>query len=274
MRKAYEHDVDDDAVHLARAADIVRRDMLKMKNELVGSFEPNSKEVCFPVSLLALVAVVLYGPNIKAQTSASTIPQPVLIISQLLIFSSTAQRRENQRALCTTRHNQERETPLPIYLGVTVHTKTRKRELVDRMYDLGLSISYDRVLAISTELGEKICHYCNMEKAVFPPALKSGLFTTAAVDNIDNNPISTTANDSFHGTGISLFQHPVSDFSGTFRAVAHYHRDKVCAKKILSSLPESYTNVPPVALPSKAPSVQKQDGPNQADCQETLSNFS
>ncbi|KAJ8050257.1 hypothetical protein HOLleu_03391 [Holothuria leucospilota] len=76
-----------------------------------------------------------------------------------------------------------------------VHTKTRKRKLVDRLYDLGLSISYDWVLAISTELGDKICHYYKMEKAVCPPELKVGLFTTAAVYNIDHNPSSTRAND-------------------------------------------------------------------------------
>ena len=33
-------------------------------------------------------------------------------------------------------------------------------------------------------------------------------FTTAAIDNIDHNPSSTTAKESFHGTGISLLQHP------------------------------------------------------------------
>ncbi|KAG0721176.1 hypothetical protein GWK47_046968 [Chionoecetes opilio] len=33
LRKACEHDADGDAVHLARAANIVRRDMFKMKNQ-------------------------------------------------------------------------------------------------------------------------------------------------------------------------------------------------------------------------------------------------
>ena len=37
-----------------------------------------------------------------------------------------------------------------------IHTKTCKRELVDDLYELGLSISYNHVLDISTELGNKI----------------------------------------------------------------------------------------------------------------------
>lgn len=37
------------------------------------------------------------------------------------------------------------------------------------------------------------------------------------MDNIDHNPSSTTAKDSFHGTGISLFQHSSADNPGTAR---------------------------------------------------------
>ena len=49
---------------------------------------------------------------------------------------------------------------------------------------------------------------------------KGGLFTTAAVDIIDHNPSSTSAHDSFHGTVISLFQHPDDSFSEVQRNVA------------------------------------------------------
>ena len=52
-----------------------------------------------------------------------------------------------------------------------------------------------------------------------PPKLRTNLFTTAAVDNIDHNPSSTTATDSFHGTGISMFQHPTAENEGQSRDV-------------------------------------------------------
>ena len=188
LRKACEHDADDEAVHLARAAKTVRRDMHKMKNQFAGSFEPKSKQESVPMSLLELVAMVLNGPNIKVQPSSSTIPQPVLTISQLLMSNSIIRHWEIQHTLRTKR-SQVRETPLLIYLGVLVHTKTRERELVDRLYKLGLSISYDRVLTISSELGDNICLYYKIEKAVYPTELKGGLFTTEAVDNIDHNPV-------------------------------------------------------------------------------------
>ena len=67
LRKACEHDIDDEDVHLARAAKIVKRDMLKMKNQFAGSLEPNSQEESVPMSLLELVAMVL---NIGGQVNA------------------------------------------------------------------------------------------------------------------------------------------------------------------------------------------------------------
>jgi len=67
------------------------------------------------------------------------VPQPVLTISQLLMFNSFVCRRETI-AVSATRHSQ-RETPLPVYLGVMVHTKTCKRDLVDTVQLR--TISYD-----------------------------------------------------------------------------------------------------------------------------------
>lgn len=152
---------------------------------------------------------------------------------------------------------------MPVYLGVMLHTKTRKRELVDTLYDLGLSVSYDRVLEISSEFGYKLCSLYHREKAVCPPKLKCSLFTTAAVDNIDHNPSSTSSHDTFHGTGISLFQHPDSDNSGVPRVVAATSDSAVR----YAHLPENYTSIPAVALANKELHLPVQEGPNTIlDC--------
>ena len=63
-----------------------------------------------------------------------------------------------------------------------------------------------------------------------------GLFTTAAVDNIDHNPSFTTARDSFHGTRISLFQPIYTKHPGVDRGAESYsvfidlQRDKTITK--------------------------------------------
>ena len=199
LRQMCDLDANSDAVHLARAAKIVRKDILKMKLQFNGSFDVRCQEQSVLASLLALVSMVLHGPNIKSKSSMTTTSQPALTLSQLLVYNSSKCCGNNPAGI--VRHK-ERETPLPIYLGTMIHSKTHKRELVDILFILGLCISYNRVLDISIELGNKICHYYEQENAVCPPNLKSGVFTRAAVDNIDHNPSSIGAHDSFHGTGV------------------------------------------------------------------------
>ena len=47
-----------------------------------------------------------------------------------------------------SRHIEGRETPLPLFLGAVIHSKTRSRDLVDILFRLGLPVSYDRVLGM------------------------------------------------------------------------------------------------------------------------------
>ena len=73
---------------------------------------------------------------------------------------------------------------------------------------------------------------------VCPFVLKSGIFTTAGVDDIDNNPSSTIPYFSFHGTRISLFQHQNSPIDTVKR---QFVIDETIVTT--SKLQESYTTV-------------------------------
>ncbi len=83
LGKASEHDADNEAVHLARAANIVRRDMFKMKQDFSGSFDSHCQEESVPVSLLALASMVLYGPNITTQSSSVCMPDLIILYCSL-----------------------------------------------------------------------------------------------------------------------------------------------------------------------------------------------
>ena len=133
---------------------------------------------------------------------------------------------------------------------------------MDNLYELGLYISYNHVLEISTELGNNICNRYVMEKVICPPKVKCGLFTSAAVDNIDHNPSSTSAHGSFHGTGISLFQHVDKNFSGFTQTI---FTDDTVSKGTAVHLPEAYTNIVPVNLIKHDLAVPKLNSPNKAD---------
>jgi hypothetical protein len=89
----------------------------------------------------------------------------------------------------------------------------------------------------------------NEDGVVCPAILQKGLFTTSAVDNIDHNPSATTATTSFHGTGISVFQHPVSPTFSVSRTFEF--KGQKPKSKAICCLPETYTNVKPAFLKSK-----------------------
>jgi hypothetical protein len=56
----------------------------------------------------------------------------------------------------------------------------------------------------STETGQT---YKQRVHAI-PSCLSDGVFTTAAIDNCDHNPSSTTSIDSFQGFSVTIIQHP------------------------------------------------------------------
>ena len=91
-----------------------------------------------------------------------------VVLSQLLIFNAVKRHRDLQSDATATRHDPNREPPLPVYLGLLVHAETRKKTLVDKLYTLGLSISYDRVMQISADLGNSVCAQFEQDGIVCP----------------------------------------------------------------------------------------------------------
>ncbi|KAG0728564.1 hypothetical protein GWK47_032228 [Chionoecetes opilio] len=246
-------------MHLVRAAQVVRREMFQTRFTFDGAFHADCQNDSVTPSLLALVNMILDGANIKHQTKLAntSTTTAALTVSQLLVFNSVKHARSVEST--SVRHSRERETPLPLYLSLKIHAVTRSRGLIDTLFSLGMCVSYDRLLQLTADIANGVCQRFNMEEVVCPPKLRKGLFTTGAVDNIDHNPSSATAKDPFHGTGISLMQHPSHTNGGLDRGVVVIGQDISSAKSV-APLPSVYTSVPPAAMKTKhftAPAVQR-----------------
>jgi hypothetical protein len=157
-------------------------------------------------------------------------------------------------------HSRDRETPLPLYIALKMHGLTRKRTLVDVFFNLGMCVSYDRLLQVTADMASGICTQFEADKVVCPPNMRHGLFTTGAIDNVDHNPSSATARDSFHGTSISIMQHLTHESSGTKRDTVVINQEIASAKSV-PPLPTSYTSVPQAALEKKQFTVPVVFGP-------------
>lgn len=249
MLQACKDDQDEDALALLRVAKMVRKEMLQHKNTFNGDLDYESQHKSVPRSLLAIVNMLLYGANIEAN---EVVTQPSLTISQLLCFNIQSRKPTGN----ILRHQTERETPLAVYMGLSIFGKTRKKEIVEKLHSLGLSISYTRVLELSTAMCEVVNVKFQEEKVLCPSKLREGIFTIGAYDNIDHNPSSSTSEGSFHGTSISIFQNPTPDCLGTVRPTQDMQYNiSTLNKRSVPSLPEEFAVVKPAFLPSKEPNI-------------------
>ncbi|KAI0218413.1 hypothetical protein LSAT2_029886 [Lamellibrachia satsuma] len=105
---ASEEIYDDEAVHLARAAQIVRRDILKITSKFSESFDEACPYDSVAESRHALMTMILQGPSMKAVNYAK---QPAaLSLSQLIGLNCVKSIKASDCR--STRHFKERETPL------------------------------------------------------------------------------------------------------------------------------------------------------------------
>lgn len=102
------------------------------------------------------------GTNIKNE-SESKVRSADSSLTQLLMFNTKKRGRKDSHAM---RHNLDRECALPLYIGLKIHNKTRKRELVDIMYERGLYVSYDRLLNVSTDEANQVITIYEQEGVV------------------------------------------------------------------------------------------------------------
>ena len=211
IRKTCQLDGESETVLMSRVADLIRRDIFSHEYPLFdGSFTEDCQQRSVPQSLLTLMSMILYGSNIKNKNNYQS--QAAMSVSQLLVYNSVRSLKSNP---IDNRHSKTREPPLPLFVGAYVHSKTRSKDTIDTLHKMGLSVTYDRVLSLSADLANSAIDHFESVGAVCPQSLKIGLFTTSAVDNIDHDPSSTSSQTSFHGTGISIFQHPSVDCAGT-----------------------------------------------------------
>ena len=74
-------------------------------------------------------------------------------ISQLICFNAVKkEKKSNNSTPQVPRHSKKYETAFPLYLGLMLHLKTRKKELVTDLASYGMSVSYDRVREVELSI--------------------------------------------------------------------------------------------------------------------------
>lgn len=238
----FQRDYSEDAMVLAKASSIIRNDIFSHNPfKFSGNFSEGCQESSVPATLKCLISMLLYGVNIE-NTRAQEL-QPCLTVCQTILFNTKADCTKKSKT-SRTRHNKEREPPLPLYIGITVHATTRSKSLITKLYQMGVSVSYQRIVELEDMMACSVSERFIEDGVVAPACLRKGVFTVGALDNLDHNPSSNTAASSFHGTGISVFQLTTKEANpGEKRPPV-----TIPPQGTGHSLPDDYAVVPPVEL--------------------------
>ena len=247
LKEAQKQDFEEDTMVLAKAAKIIRKEIISYTRfTFSGTFPSDCQQKSVPAYLKILVSMLLNGTDVRNQTLEDS--QATLTIAQLIVFNLMTHKSSSK-----VRHSLDREPPLPLYLGMKIHTEIRSKSLIKQLYNLGLSVSYDQILQVESQLATGACQNFKNKGVVVPSQFRHGPFVAAALDNLDYNPSSTTAAGSFHGTGISLFQFPTPSNFGT-------KQDDIVLSSLNSKnleLPIPYSIVPAVAMDKTKVEVPK-----------------
>ncbi|KAG1678099.1 hypothetical protein GQR58_013587 [Nymphon striatum] len=105
----------------------------------------------------------------EVQTSSTTpnpdvkFSQECLSLGQLFVYNA---KKLKINASIPKRHSSTREPPLPVYLGLNIHSQTRSKKLIDQLSQLGFSVKYDRVLELEKDMDLAMCKQFEAENVV------------------------------------------------------------------------------------------------------------
>ena len=161
-----------DALILMKAAKIVRNEIFSSHRfEFDGSFPHDCQQESVPTNLKMLVNLLLRGGNITDQDSTES--QSYLTIAQLVLFNckriATAKK---ETPFLRNQHSLSYEPPMPLYLGLNIHTQTRSKKLIIELHELGLSVSYHRVLQLENQIAFAVCEDFRKKGVVCPTQLR------------------------------------------------------------------------------------------------------
>ena len=178
----------------------LRNELSNTNNSFNGSFTSNCQDKSIPRKLVTLVSLIIDGRGVE-NTEYS---QQALTIAQLI--QTNFHKREKTDTTTHRRLVKHRETAAALYVALKIYSTVRSKDLIDHFFNIGLCVSYDRVLEISRELSDTLLRRYNEYKVFTPTPLKKNIFTIIAKDNIDHNATSSTAVKHYHGTSMTVIQ--------------------------------------------------------------------
>ena len=117
---------------------------------------------------------ILCGPrkDLEKTTQRNEIEKSVNILSELVMnmLKSNRQLQYDSHRSNDRTYNQMNETPLTVGLGLHLHKCTRSKDFVVLMSDLGLCMSYDKIIKIENSIANSVIQRIKENNRVYIPS--------------------------------------------------------------------------------------------------------
>ena len=144
-----------------------------------GNLNCKNQDESLSPFLLAMISMLINGEvNIEGKCS-----QAVLTLSGKVTYN-TRKLKKSTHALNHRHNKRERGTPVTMYVGLKLYSTVRSKTIIDHLFYLGISISYDRVLSITKSLYEVLRRNYVQHNIFLLTHLTKGCFVVLAKDNI------------------------------------------------------------------------------------------
>lgn len=166
---------------MASATRKCRERMFSNSHNFNGEFNKRARENACDPYIVSLVDMITGGStNVDSNDYEARykVRQATLNISELLDYNSVKQKLRPDGSY--TRHPEEKETPLVIYLAFKVYGAIHCASLVDKLHSLGLCISYKCMCQISRDIANAVIALFEADEAPCIPVLRSSLLTIGA----------------------------------------------------------------------------------------------
>ena len=173
--------------------------------------------------------------HVENETRRNGIDRSMLVACQFIIQSTKTSRHVNYKPQeNATRHREISidtvETPLNVGSGIYIHEEIRCRELIDILSNLNISIDYDKLLNIESQLANSILTEINRNDDVFiPKSVSKDLPIYFAIENTDLKIDTLDGRNQLHGTAITVYIK-----KETSEVLQHISVDSKCKPKRLT----------------------------------------
>ena len=148
---------EEEGMTLVRAASIIRRTLLINDEVFDGDLSEEHQRKSVPSSLVQLINLILErgGGGATWNKKNQTISSVHTNITQVIGFNSV--RHCRCEGIDDHRHSTKNEPPLSVAIAIMIHSRTRKKSIVDKLAHDGLCVSYARVRNIQQAISSQLC---------------------------------------------------------------------------------------------------------------------